>query len=98
MVSSTVVMLTSRISSESSSRVEMILRACPGIGGDTVLRRTFGPENFTSTWATADLELAKSSLRLSILLLLLIWEEVVEEEGDGNSNDDEVGMFGLEIR
>ena len=80
-VSSTVLMLTLRISSERSSSAEIIFAACPGIRGDTVLRRRFEPENFTSTSAIADLELAKSSFKLS----LMMFEEVLEEVGDGSS-------------
>lgn len=84
---SSVMMRKRRISRERSSRVEMIFMACPGIRGDTVLiKRRFGPENFTSTSAMGDLEFAKSSLALSLM------EEVVEEdEGDSSR---EVGMVG----
>jgi hypothetical protein len=79
MVSSTALMPTLRISNERSSRVEIIFVACPGIRGDTVFKRRFGPENFTSTSAIEDLEFATSSLTLSLM------EEVDDEEGEGSS-------------
>jgi hypothetical protein len=79
MVSSTVLMLTLRISKERSWRAEMILVACPGIGGETVFKRRFGPENFTSTSAIGDLEFATSSLTRKTLSLM---EEVEDEEGE----------------
>lgn len=85
MVSSTVVILTWRISRESCSSAEMIFTACPGIGGETVFKTTFGPVNFTSTSAMADFEFATRSL---LALLLLSMEEfVVEDElqGDGSN-------------
>lgn len=75
-VSSMVIMLISRISRERSSRVEIIFTTCPGILGETVLRRRFGPENLTSTSATGDLELATSSLAESL-------REELEEDGVG---------------
>lgn len=61
----------------------MILTAWPGIRGETVFNRTFAPENFTSTSAIGDLELATSSLTLSTTL-----EEVeeLEEEGGGEGS------------
>lgn len=85
MVSSTVLMSTLRISRERCSRAAIIFTACPGMGGDTVFKRTFEPENLTSTSAIADSELAKSSLALMSLLILMeeadAAEEVEEEEG-----------------
>lgn len=85
MVSSTVLMLTCRISSERSSRAEIIFTAWPGIRGDTVFNRRFGPENLTSTSAIADLEFATSSLMLSLM------DEEEDEVGDGSSELDTVG-------
>lgn len=86
MVSSLVLMLTWRISSARSSSVDMIFRACPGILGETVFKRRCGPENLTSTSATADLELATSSLMLS-----LMEEEAAEDVGDGSRELEMVG-------
>lgn len=83
MVSSTVLMLTLRISSDRSSRAEIILADWPGIRGDTVFRRTFEPENLTSTSANVDFELATSSLTASLI------EELAEELEGG------VGSRGL---
>lgn len=76
MVSSAMLIFTWRISSGRSSRADIILRACPGIGGETVFRRTCGPENLTSTSAITDLEFATSSLILSLM------EEEAEEVGE----------------
>lgn len=78
-------MLTCRISRARPSRAETIFTAWPGIRGDTVFNRTFGPENLTSTSAIADLEFAMSSLMLSLM------DEEEEEVGDGSS---EVAMVG----
>ena len=86
MVSSTVLIFTWRSSRERSSRVEIIFIAWPGIGGDTVFKRRFGPENFTSTSAIGDFEFATSSLILSLIL-----EEVEEDEGDGSCEVATVG-------
>lgn len=58
----------------------MIFTAWPGIRGDTVFNMTFAPENFTSTSAMADFELAASSL-----LTWLSMEEFDEVVGDGSS-------------
>ena len=77
MVSSIMLMLTWRISSESFSRAEMIFNAWPGILEDFVFKTTLGQEYFTSTSAMADFEFTISSLMLSL-------EEEVEEEGDGS--------------
>lgn len=85
MVSSMVLMLTWRISSERSSSAEMIFTACPGILEDFVFKTTFGQEYLTSTSAMADLEFTMSSLPLLLSL------EEVEEEGDGSR---EGGMVG----
>jgi len=88
MVSSTVVILTWRISSESCSRAAMIFTACPGIGAETVFKTTFGPVNFTSTSAMPDFEFATRSLLPLLPLLPLSMEEfVVEDElqGDGST-------------
>jgi len=82
---STMLMLTCRISRARSSRAEIIFTAWPGIWGDTVFNRTFGPENLTSTSAIADLEFATSSLMLSLM------EE--EEDGDGDDSS-ELAMVG----
>lgn len=95
MVSSTVVILTLRISSDKSSRAAIIFAACPGILGETVLRSTFEPENFTSTSATADFKLAESSLTLSLMTLE---EAVLEEVGDGSSTTEPAAMAVGELR
>lgn len=60
-----------------------IFAACPGMRGETVFKRRFKPENLTSTSAISDLELAESSLMLS--LTVIMFEEVLEEVGDGSS-------------
>ena len=83
MVSSIELMLTWRISSERSSRAEMIFTAWPGIREDFVFKTTFGQEYFTSTSAMADFEFTMSSLALSL--------EEVEEEGDGSREGAMVG-------
>lgn len=70
-------MLTWSISRARSSSADMIFKTCPGILWETVFKRTCGPENLTSTSATRDLELATSSLILSLM-------EEVEEVGDGS--------------
>lgn len=64
MVPSIVLMLTWSISSASCSKAAIILTAWPGIRGETVFNMTLAPapENFTSTSAMADFELAASSL------------------------------------
>ncbi|KAL6972068.1 hypothetical protein U1Q18_031752, partial [Sarracenia purpurea var. burkii] len=87
MVSSTVFMLRSRISSERSSSADTIFTACPGIRRDIVFRRTFAPENFTSTSATPDFELAASSLALSMAEVEEGDDEEEEEDEDGNDED-----------
>lgn len=46
------------------SSAAIILTACPGILCDTVLRRTLGPVNFTSTSATGDFEFAARSAKV----------------------------------
>lgn len=84
MVSSRVLIFTLRISRERSSRAAIIFTAWPGILGETVFRRTLGPENLTSTSAMADFELATGSLTLSM-------EEVLEEQGDGSTEPGLVG-------
>lgn len=84
MVSSRVLIFTLRISRERSSRADIIFTAWPGILGETVFRRTLGPENLTSTSAMADFELATGSLTLSM-------EEVLEEQGDGSTEPGLVG-------
>lgn len=76
-VSSTVLMFTWRISSASSSRVDIILIAWPGMRPETVFNTRLGPENLTSTSARADFELATSSLTVSLI------DEVDELQGDG---------------
>lgn len=82
MVSSEVLlMLTWRISSARSSSADIIFKACPGIRWETVFKRTWGPENLTSTSAIGDFELATSSLMLSLT------EEVEELVGDGSRGD-----------
>lgn len=55
------------------------------MGGERVLRTTWGPENLTSTSAMADLELATSSLMLSLM------EDEAEDVGDGSR---EAGTLG----
>lgn len=79
-VSSTVLIFTWRISRASSSSAEIILTTWPGMGCDTVFRSRLGPENFTSTSATADFELATNSLKAS-----LMEEEVEELHGEGGT-------------
>lgn len=100
--SSTLLMFTWRIWRARSSSAETILTTWPGMRCDTVLSSRFGPQNFTSTSATADLELATSSLTLSLM------EEVEELQGEssaGLGRDDELrkpvcrlcslGLYGL---
>lgn len=81
-VSSTVLMLTWRISRASCSRAEMILSTWPGRRCDTVLSSRLEPENLTSTSARGDLEVATSSLTAS---LMLMEEEVEELAGEGST-------------
>lgn len=81
MFSSTGPMLMWSISRDRSSRADTILSACPGILGETVFNRTFAPENFTSTSAMADFELATSSLLLPRMLFSMDGD--VDEVGDG---------------
>lgn len=75
--SSTVLISTWRIPRSSCSSAATILTAWPGMRCDTVLSSKFGPENLTSTSATADLEVATSSLTTSFM------EEVEELHGEG---------------
>ncbi|KAI3675979.1 hypothetical protein L1987_85575 [Smallanthus sonchifolius] len=66
-VSSAVLVVAWRISRDKSSRIEIIFVAWPGNRRDTVFRRRLAPENFTSTSAMGDVELATSSLMVSEL-------------------------------
>lgn len=85
MVSSEVLlMLTWRISSARFSSADIIFKACPGILWETVFKRTWGPENFTSTSAIWDLEFATSSLILSFT------DEADEVVGDGSRGESKI--------
>lgn len=91
MVNSSIVLrLTLRISRERSSRADMIFRTWPGILGDIVFKSTLGPQNLTSTSATADFECATSSLAWSMELDV----EQEEEEGDGSSEELSMELVG----
>lgn len=80
---SVVLRVTLRISRERCSSADIIFRAWPGILGETVLTITFGPENFTSTSATLDLEFA-TSWSLSMIDDV----EQLEEDGEGSSSNE----------
>lgn len=72
-VSSMVLMFKWRISKESFSKTAMILTTWPGILLDIVLRSTFDPEILASTSATGELQLAPSSLKVLLSIVMIIF-------------------------
>lgn len=93
MVWSVVLRVTLSISRERCSSADIIFRAWPGILGETVLNITFGPENFTSTSATLDLELA-TSWSLSMIEDVEQLEEVGEGSSSKEADDDAMVVVG----
>lgn len=81
-VSSMLLMLRWRTSNERLSRTVMIFATWPGILWEITFRIAFGPEIFTSTSATEELQLAPSSLKA---LLVPIAEELWSNWWGGNA-------------